>query len=167
MNSIKYFYSSITVIIIFIAIIVFAINGSNRLFNDTVNLPTESQKNSAFFVFIISMLVGYFMPIILLFKIKKFSVNAGWPLHEFILLFIGVLFAISTIFISDLPIPYQDIVGIFVLYIISLITYTFSLKKAIENVKIKSWNKVIATLILTLFSIIIFFIINWMIVYFE
>jgi len=170
MNPIKIFSDNKLTITagILLGAVTFVVHGWNRISNNVVSLPTEGEKSIAFLVFIATILITFTVPFILYLFTKRNSGNSLWPIFEITLITIGVLLGVAFISIADLiPGPYQDVIGVFLAYVLVVIAYLSTFKKAIVSLGSRSWGKLAANGGVMLLAATAIFVVGWMMVYFE
>ena len=154
-----------------LAIITFAVHGYNRLSHHVVSTPSPDEKQAAFLFFMITTLVAFSVPIVLTVLKKQTRGDKNWPIYEAIAIAVGFFLAFVFAFVSDL-IPgslgaYQDVVGVFLAYILVVNAYSFSISKVIASAREEQWYRVFASGGVLLLTGSTIFIVSWMMVYFE
>ena len=146
---------SLFVKILILSIVLLLLDFGNRLFNNTVSINTNNEQILAKSLFISAILASYILPALIVLK-SRVKINSDFGFQELILLFFGV---IAGFILLEM--------GVFVALLLSIYSYSLSIKKIILNFKMKNKSRVLVNSLVILFSIIIIFVTNWGFVYFE
>jgi len=163
------------IIIIVLAIITFTIHVWNRSSHHIVSSPTTVEKDIARLVFIATLLLCYSVPLVLVKFTPVTSGHSRWPIYEALTIIVG--FFLCFIFFSidlsgltkllDKISNYQDIIGVFLVYVAAILAYSFSFKNGLVSWQARDKGRALANVSMALLTAIIFFFASYMMVYFE
>ena len=152
-----------------LAVFTLAVHFWNRVSNNTVNISTPGEKNVALFIFSITLLALYGIPLIVALFTEKIENNKKWPIFEVCVAAAGILIGVIFFSVPDL-VPYslnQDAVGSFLLYTAIVISYSFMAKRLIGCWREQNRAGVLINSIGIVIIGLIIFAGSWMMVYFE
>ena len=141
----------------------------NRTSHNTVSISTPDEKNTAFIIFVITLLALYSIPLIVSLFTEKSENNKKWPIFEACTVVIGILIFVIFVSIPDL-VPYplnQDIVGSFLAYTAIVIAYSFMIKRLDNCWREQYRGGVLVNAIGVLIVGLIIFATSWIMIYFE
>ena len=152
-----------------LAIFTLVIHFCNRISHNTVNISTSDEENTAFIIFVITLLALYGIPLIVSLFTEKSENNKKWPIFEACTIVAGILILVIFVSIPDL-VPYplnQDIVGGLLAYTAIVIAYSFMLKRLMDCWRNRNRGGVLINSLGVLIVGLIIFAASWMMVYFE